>query len=234
MFGQDALLIEWPPIIDDQTLSDISALKRKIEGSNLAETVELIPAYNSLTVVRRNQEISIKDLEEAIQVLQNTKTKDQHTKKRIWQIPVCYAEAFAEDLQVFSETKGMLASEVIQLHTEAIYTVHFIGFLPGFLYLGGLDETLHLPRKRTPKLKVPKGAVAIGGSQTGIYPQASPGGWHIIGNSPIAFFDAHEQPPCFAQIGDRVQFYAVNAAEHKTILDQVQNGTYQLEHRDEA
>ena len=107
--------------------------------------------------------------------------------------------------------------------------IYFIGFLPGFLYLGGLDERLFTPRKSTPRLRIEKGAVAIGGKQTGIYPQESPGGWNIIGNSPIQFFDNSKNTPCFAKAGDKLQFYSITLKEHHDIKVLVDAGVFQLE-----
>jgi len=106
--------------------------------------------------------------------------------------------------------------------------VFFIGFLPGFLYLGGLNERIAMPRKATPRLRVPKGAVAIGGSQTGVYPAESSGGWNIIGNSPVLFFNIENLDPCFAKTGDKISFERISLEEHATIKKQIENNTYQL------
>ena len=101
--------------------------------------------------------------------------------------------------------------------------------MPGFLYLGGLNKTLHTPRKSTPRLDIKKGAVAIGGNQTGVYPNPSPGGWNIIGNSPINFFDVSKETPCFAKPGDAIQFYPISINEHLDIKTLVDANVYQIE-----
>mgnify|MGYP000572002399 CR=1 FL=1 len=121
-----------------------------------------------------------------------------------------YGFEFGPDLDFVSTHTGLSVEKIIEIHSTTIYDLHFIGFLPGFLYLGGLDESLAIPRKSVPRFQVPKGAVAIGGSQTGIYPIESSGGWNIIGNSPISFFDINNDTPCFAKTGDTVSFKSIS------------------------
>ena len=133
---------------------------------------------------------------------------------RLWYIPVCYDESFGIDLEVLSQAKKISKKTIVERHTKAIYAVYFIGFLPGFLYLGGLNSDLHLDRKTTPNLNVKKGSVGIGGKQTGIYPQDSPGGWHIIGNSPLELFNPKQNPPCFLKAGDKVKFHPISKSEY--------------------
>ena len=112
------------------------------------------------------------------------------------------------------------------MHTSSQYLVYFLGFQPGFLYLGGLDSRLHNPRRSNPRLRVDRGAVAIGGEQTGIYPQDSPGGWNIIGKSPVDFFDVSKSRPCFAKAGDYVQFKPVDVATFDEISKEVKQRDY--------
>ena len=124
-------------------------------------------------------------------------------------IPVCYGGTHGPDLSDVAKRLQLTENEVIDLHTTAEYTVLMVGFLPGFPYLGPLPEALHLPRRDTPRLRVPPGSVAIAGGQTGIYPQASPGGWHLIGHTDFRLFDPSERPPARLQPGQRVRFVAV-------------------------
>ena len=145
-----------------------------------------------------------------------------------WKIPVCYDLKYAPDLLNLSKEINLDKSEVIKLHLSALYRVYFLGFLPGFLYLGGLDDRLYLRRKKKPLLKVPKGAVAIGGMQTGIYPNISPGGWHLIGNTPVNLFNPKKNPPCFAKPGDWISFEQIDSHTYTKIESEQQNGNYQL------
>lgn len=125
---------------------------------------------------------------------------------RTWQIPVRYGGSAGPDLEAVANTLRLSTDEVVRLHTSTAYAVQMIGFLPGFPYLGPLPSALHLPRRATPRLRVEAGSVAIAAAQTGIYPQASPGGWHIIGHTDWILFDPLQHPPARLQVGDRVQF----------------------------
>ena len=145
----------------------------------------------------------------------------QHsTTTNLWKVPVCYDVELGIDLEEISHTLKLSIQEIIDLHSQAIYTVYFIGFLPGFLYLGGLDNRLEIKRKSNPRLHVDKGSVAIGGSQTGVYPQDSAGGWNIIGKTPLSFFNLDHNNPCFAKPGDKIQFVPISLEEFKCLANQ--------------
>ena len=132
---------------------------------------------------------------------------------RLKGIPVCYGGDFGPDLQEVAFLRGISAEEVIRLHTSAAYTVYFLGFVPGFAYLGGLPEKLATARLSTPRKQVPAGSVAIGGNQTGVYPTATPGGWRLIGKTPLKLFDPASAHSSFFEIGDQVRFIPILAEE---------------------
>lgn len=227
-FHDRAILIEWPSKIDKSILRDIILFKSKIISNNDKNILELRSAYNSLLIVY----LKVIDIEaeiEALKAIYSSGSTKTCLRSKLWKIPVCYEDVFAMDLQYISNAKGISKETLIKRHSEVIYTVYFIGFLPGFLYLGGLDEDLATPRRSTPRLKIEKGAVAIGGNQTGIYPIESPGGWHIVGNSPIQFFNTQNNPPCFAKPGDQIQFIPVKISTYNKIKSQVENNTYIIE-----
>ncbi|MFH4965759.1 5-oxoprolinase subunit PxpB [Gaetbulibacter sp. M235] len=228
-YGERSILIEWPSIISKQILEDIIRFKTAIEEKNIEPIVELKSAYNSLLIsynsICRNFENEVKTLKK----LYKTTNFQHDILSRTWKIPVCYDDIFGIDLDEMSKAKGLSKNEIIKRHSETKYTVYFIGFLPGFLYLGGLNESLFTPRKSTPRLEIEKGAVGIGGNQTGIYPSESPGGWNIIGNSPIPFFDVTKGIPCFAKPGDKITFQSITQKEHKGIKLLVDAGVYQIE-----
>lgn len=228
-FGERAILVEWPATIDEIILKDILRYKASVESKNIESIVEIKLAYNSLLIIYtsfcRNYENEVKRLESC---RHSTKSKPDIVST-LWKIPVCYDAVFGVDLETISKEKKLSTDAVIARHSEAIYTVYFIGFLPGFLYLGGLDEALFTPRKATPRLQIEKGAVAIGGNQTGVYPMASPGGWHVIGNAPINFFNPKQDIPCFAKPLDRIKFVPISISKHKDIKMLVDAGVYQLE-----
>jgi inhibitor of KinA len=130
------------------------------------------------------------------------------------------------DLEELAEIKNITVPQLIEIHTQGVYEVFGLGFLPGFMYLGGLDERLHFPRKSAPRKLVSKGAVGIAAGQTGIYPNESPGGWNIIGNSPLNFFDVSQEAPCFVNTGDQIKFYEVDSKNYDQIKEAVDHGAY--------
>ncbi len=227
-FNSYSILIEWPAVIDENMLKDVLKFKNRIQNKIIKQKIEVINTYNSILIIYNitignvnGKLIELKTLYESDNVVQKTKSL-------IWEIPVCYDDELGSDLNSFSKEKYCSKSEIISLHSETIYTVFFIGFLPGFLYLGGLDSRLFLDRKTTPKLNVKKGSVAIGGQQTGIYPQDSPGGWHIIGNSPIELFNANQNPPCIINAGDMVKFIPVEKQDYLDIQNAITASNFQF------
>lgn len=226
-FGECAILVEWPAKIDEDILSDILSFKFSVEN-RLKHIVEVTTAYHSLLVVYKNY-FSFEEEVGRLKEIYRNPSEIKQRLPRLWKIPVCYDDDFGIDLDALSKGKKLTKKDVVQMHSKAIYTVYFIGFLPGFLYLGGLDETLHTPRKAVPRLKIEKGAVAIGGKQTGVYPSESPGGWHIIGNSPISFFNPNKEQPCFASALDQVQFVPISRSGYEDIKTLVKAGVYQME-----
>lgn len=226
-FNEHSILIEWPSIIDENTLNDVLNFKNLLLNNYVKVKVDVINTYNSILI---NYELTIEDIYSEflyLKTLYFNSEEQSSVKPKIWEVPVCYDEEFGMDLNSFSTENSMSKSEIIQHHCQPIYTIYFIGFLPGFLYLGGLKESLYLNRKSIPNLDVKKGAVGIGGNQTGIYPQNSPGGWHIIGNSPINFFKKDNDNPCFAKAGDKIKFLPVSKEEYNSILNLVESNSYE-------
>ena len=226
-FGERAILIEWDAKIDEKILNDILLFKEKIiqEQLDLSDT---IVGYNSLTLLFKNR---ILDFRQQTSVLKEIYQKESLHKKEdnyLWEIPVCYDSTFGWDLEDLAHQKKLSISEIIELHTASLYTVFFIGFLPGFPYLSGLNEKLFMDRKPNPRLKVPKGAVGIGGKQTGIYPQETPGGWNIIGKTPIQLFDVSKQTPCFLKSGDQIKFNPISIDQYSEIEHRITKGNYEL------
>lgn len=231
-YGSIAILIEWPKEINRDILKNRILFKRKIKMEMADYILDTVPAYNSLTVFFDTSKIKYSGVVKKVKEIYVMKYKDLNLPYKLWKIPICYDESFGIDLNEMAKSRNLSKEEIIQLHSSAIYDVHFIGFLPGFLYLGGLPEEIHFKRKATPRQKIIKGAVGIAGGQTGIYPRESPGGWNIIGNSPIDFFDVNQDRPCFANAGDRLQFVAVDKSAYEKILSKIKAGTYIIESKD--
>ena len=226
LFGRSAILVEWPANISQEIIQDIISFERQVK--EIDSILDTIISYNSFLIRYQNpiidKELTISQLKKIYAASSYLIKQDQF----LWQIPVCYDVSFGIDLEEIANKKKCSVAEIIRLHTEGDYLVYFIGFQPGFLYLGGLHQTLHVSRKSNPRLRVDKGSVAIGGIQTGIYPQNSSGGWNIIGKSPLNFFDINASEPCFAKPGDRIQFVAVDLYTFYQIEKEVANQKFRI------
>ncbi len=220
------LLMEWPGAISKEIMVEIAAWQHAIEKDLGKIIIECFAAYRSLLITYDHQQIDEENLEIELLKLQINHKK---FRTRKWAVPVCYDESLAPDLAKVCEEKKLSKRKVIKLHTSDLYDIHFYGFLPGFMYLGGLDEKLHHPRKTNPDSSLPAGSVAIGGSQTGIYPTSSPGGWHVVGNTPIKLFDIKIDPPCPFKPGDQIKFKSVSIKEYNKIKKEVESGTYKFQ-----
>jgi inhibitor of KinA len=210
-------------------LNDVILLNESILANSPDSMTEVIQSINSITVLYDPQSITFRELKSWLEKLYKKTPSVRKTSSTLWKVPVCYDQTFGLDLQELSDRSGLPIDEIVNIHSESVYKVYSIGFLPGFLYLGGLDEQLHIGRKSTPRLDILKGAVGIGGEQTGIYPTASPGGWQIIGNTPISLFDINKDSPCFAKSGDNIQFIPVSLSEYKAIVELIALDSYKLE-----
>jgi inhibitor of KinA len=228
-FSERSILVEWPQEISDIILKDVLLFKNSILNSCSESIIQVNTAYNSILISYKTTIDNVNDEILTLKTHYLTRKIGGKDTNRLFKIPVCYDEDYGLDLVAISEETQLSISEIIKRHSQPVYTVFFIGFLPGFLYLGGLDKRLHFPRKKSPRLQIKKGAVAIGGQQTGIYPNASPGGWNIIGNSPIPLFLPKKKEPCFTKPGDKIKFIPVSRMDYNSIVLQIENGTYVIE-----
>lgn len=228
VMGERAILIEFKPEINEELLEKILFHKKVIEEYYIEPIVEVINTYSSLIIYYVSYIENVYSEVLTVKELLNTPNIPKKVNSLLYNIPVCYDPGFGLDLEFLANQKKCSVAEIISLHTQPVYTVYFIGFLPGFLYLGGLDKKLHISRKEQPRMKVEKGAVGIGENQTGIYPKASPGGWQIIGKSPVDFFDRNSKPPCEIGAGDRVKFYSITRKDFDEISDEIYSGNFQI------
>lgn len=169
------------------------------------EVAEVVPGMNNLTLITRRVAADLEALSERIRQAWPA-LASAGKQGRTVEIPVVYGGAAGPDLQLIAKHTGLSPAEVVRRHCAAEYMVYFIGFMPGFAYMGGLPPELATPRRATPRLSIPAGSVGIGGEQTGIYPMASPGGWQLLGHTSLPLFDPAHNPPTLLQPGDRVRF----------------------------
>ncbi|MFC6634535.1 5-oxoprolinase subunit PxpB [Microbulbifer taiwanensis] len=211
--GDSALDIRFDASPSLELSERIIALAQAVEAQRWEGVGDLIPAYQCLTVCYNPLNCNNSDLTNRLESLTRQQLRQPpklDRKPRLIRVPVCYDAEFAPDMREVSEHTGLSAEQIIARHCAPDYLVHMLGFTPGFLYLGGLDPQLHCPRKATPELRVPAGAVGIGGSQTGIYPQVTPGGWQIIGRTPVQLFRPQSETPFIAEPLDKIEFFPVD------------------------
>ncbi|MDG1022421.1 MAG: 5-oxoprolinase subunit PxpB [Flavobacteriaceae bacterium] len=213
-----ALLLEWQQEPNLDLLHEINCFKTNIE-SHFKDICQITQGYCTLLIQWKNELENLTEIKAQLETqFRNIDSAQRHKKSKHWTLPVCYEGEFALDLEELSSELNLSKEEIVSRHSQPTYNVFFIGFLPGFLYLEGLDPRLFFPRKKTPRLKISKGAIAIGGKQTGIYPSQSPGGWQIIGNTPIPLFNPDKKNPCFAASGDTLSFDPISYEEYQLIL----------------
>ena len=226
--GDAALLIQLEQDIRPDINARLSALVKLIRQQQIEGIVDLIPTYCSLLVQYNPLVVSYDTLYHRISSIAKMDIRTDEWKKKIWEIPVCYGGDFGPDLKTIAEHAHLSEEEVIRIHSGSDYLIYMLGFLPGFTYLGGLDERIHTPRLGTPRKKIPAGSVGIGGSQTGIYPMDSPGGWQLMGMTPVKTYDPSRPNPILVEAGDYIRFIPISEKEFREIREAVNAGTYQV------
>ena len=211
--GDRGLLVELGDGINRQINQKVRTLFIGIEGHNLKGVKELVPGYRSLMVVYDPMVSSLNALKSQIMDIWDTVDETQLPSPRTVKIPVVYGDEFGPDLEWVASYLKMTPEDVVHLHIQPTYRVYMIGFMPGYPYMGVVVDSLVTPRRETPRTHVMQGSVGIAQKQTGIYPVTSPGGWQIIGRTPIRLFDPQKKPPSFLEMGDRVKFYPITAKE---------------------
>ena len=201
--------------ISETTGAGVAALEQAIQRAHLPGVTETVPAFASLLVRYDPLRTDYDGVSAALRSLAAEITAGSAQTGRTVDIPVCYGGAYGEDLPDVARHAGLTEEEVIRLHSGRTYRIYMLGFLPGFPYLGGLDERLFTPRLPTPRTRIPAGSVGIGGEQTGIYPMESPGGWRLIGRTPLCLFAPGRKPPYAA--GDSIRFVPIDAREFERI-----------------
>ena len=217
--GDRALVVDFGEYIDETVNDSVNRLARKIQEHHLDGIQEMIPTFRSLLILFDPERTSMRRVRSEIERLDITASESESKERRILRIPCCYGGKYGEDLKDMEQVTGLSREEIISIHSGTDYRVYMLGFLPGFAYLGGLDERIAAPRLKTPRLSIPAGSVAIGGNQTGVYPIDSPGGWRIIGSTPIAFCDPSKENPILCKAGDYIRFVPIREDEYDEIRE---------------
>ena len=227
--GDRALVAEFGNTIDPEINNRVHALAGRILQESIPGVLELVPTFRSLLIHYDPDVISHTALCEKVRMLEKSSGRTAETVRRVLHIPCCYGSHFGPDLADMEKLTGISRDEIVSIHSSVDYKVYMLGFLPGFVYLGGLDQRIEAPRLATPRVKIPRGSVGIGGSQTGVYPLDSPGGWRLIGSTPLDFYDPDREEPVLCRAGDYIRFEPVSSSEYYDIRQKLQHGTYQLQ-----
>ena len=187
--GDSALLIEFGQEISPEINARITAFVHLLKAQRIEGVQDMIPAFTSLLINYDPRVVNYKTLTKRLQKLLKLDVNEETSTSRVFEIPVCYGGEYGPDIENIAKNAGLTEEEVIKIHSSKDYLIYMLGFLPGFSYLGGLDERIHTPRLANPRIRIPAGSVGIGGSQTGIYPLDSPGGWQLLGLTPVKTYD---------------------------------------------
>lgn len=216
--GDKGLLVEYGEGVDPGVNAKVRGMTIKLKEIMPKGIIEIIPTYRSLLIVYDPCSTNPYILENFMTGLEKRGQEESIPPSKVVEIQVCYGKEYGPDIESVARTNDITIDEVIRIHSEFEYLIYMIGFTPGFPFLGGLSEKLFTPRLETPRLKVPKGSVGIANNQTGIYPIESPGGWQLIGRTPLNLFDPSRSNPLLYQAGDKIKFKPITEYEFEKIL----------------
>jgi KipI family sensor histidine kinase inhibitor len=225
--GDTALVIEFGETIDREINARVLALADRIWDAKIPGVVETVPTFRSLMVHYDPTRLLFAEIKERVTALLPGLVAGSHIARR-WTFPVCYGEDLGPDLEHVATATGLAPEQVIGLHCAEDYHVYCIGFLPGYPYMGDLTPALALPRRETPRVKVPMGSVCIAQRMAGIYPLESPGGWHLLGRTPVRLFDQRRTHAVLLAPGDKVRFQSVTRSEHDRLEALAETGALEL------
>ena len=215
LMGDRGLLLEFGDEISREINEKVRRMALAVQAEAIEGIIETVPTYRSLLIIYNPVILPIEDLKERLKRMEKGLQQTPLPEPKLTRIPVVYGGNYGPDLEEVAKYLHASPEEVVQLHCSKPYLIYMIGFMPGYPYMGELPQALVTPRLKTPRLLVPKGSVAIAQRQTGIYSMESPGGWQILGRTPVELFHPEKDPPALLQMGDFVQFYQISEKEFK-------------------
>ncbi len=215
LMGDRGLLLEFGDEISLKINQKVRRMNLALHREGMEGVIETVPTYRSLLIVYNPMILSFEIIKRKVKEVESTLEEIDLPKPNLTRIPVVYGGLYGPDLEDVAKHCGITPEEVIRLHCSVTYHIYMVGFMPGFPYMGELPDALVTPRLKTPRLSAPAGSVGIAQKQTGIYPMESPGGWRLIGKTPLKMFNPNRQPPSLLQMGDLVEFYPISEEEFK-------------------
>jgi len=226
--GDSALIISGGDVISEEINRSIRKFMAAVNLQNINGIIDLIPSYNELMVCYDPLIISLSDLLARMPEIEKNIDSVGLPPAMVFNIPVLYGGEGGPDISEVAFSNNISEDDVINIHSSGTYLVYMLGFTPGFCYLGGLDSRICTPRKKDPRIRIPAGSIGIAENQTGIYPVESPGGWQLIGLTPVRLFDPGRNPEFLIGAGDYIKFFPVNESEYNSIKSDVSSGTYNV------
>lgn len=225
--GDKALNMEFGNNITDEINGRIRAITVAIEMQNIQGVVELVPTYRSLMIHYDPTKVNFNILVDKLKDLEKNLNNIKLPAPEVIEIPTFYGGEYGPDIETVAFNNHITKEEVIKIHTSNEYLIYMLGFTPGFPYLGGMNKKIATPRLQAPRTKIPGGSVGIAGEQTGIYPIDSPGGWQLIGKTPLMLFNPQRENPILLKAGNYIVFKSISEEKYAEIKESVENGTYE-------
>lgn len=223
--GDTALIVEFGRDIDRQASALVLALAQRVREAGIAGVVETVPTFRSLMVHYDPVRLSAEALKAQLAPMLKGLVAGEQAGRR-WLLPACYDASLAPDLAEVAERTKLSVDEVIRRHSATTYHIYMLGFLPGFPYMGDLPAELALPRRENPRVKVPKGAIAIAMRMSSIYTLESPGGWHLVSRTPAPLWDQRRERAVLLAAGDKVQFEPVSLDDYESLVARADSGAW--------
>lgn len=227
LYGDKAIVIELGNSINKEINTRVRNMMLSIEKENIYGVEEIVPTYRSLMINYNPFKIDFDTLIKKLKLIGKKFNKLSTMKSIVIEIPTLYGDEFGVDIKTVAKHNKMSIQEVIEIHSSCKYLIYMLGFTPGFPYLGGMDERISTPRLKVPRTKIKKGCVGIAGNQTGIYPMDSPGGWQLIGKTPVKLYDETKENPFLLKPGNYLKFVEINRNEFEKISKAVNEGLYE-------
>ena len=224
--GDKSVVMEFGNSIKPEINAKIRNMVMAIDKSRITGISEIVPTYRSILIIYNPLLIEYYDLIESLKEIANNLGEETNSEARIVELPTVYGGEYGPDIEFVAEHNNITVDEVIKIHSSTDYLLYMLGFTPGFGYLGGMSKDIETPRLQVPRTKIPAGSTGIAGSQTGIYPIDSPGGWQLIGRTPVKLYNPLGTPPILLNAGDYVRFVPISEEEYLSIQEQIKEGKY--------